>query len=261
MPAAAKTIVVTGASSGIGEAIARELAGRGFDLVLSARSAAKLEALAHELQRAHSIKADVITADLATVEGPTHLAQELSLLDCSIDGLVNNAGFALFGPFVQLPLDEQLQLVQVNVTALTALTRLLLPAMVQRKQGRILNVASTAAFMPGPLMAVYYASKAYVLSLSEALNHELRDHGIRVTALCPGATASGFQARAGMEQSKLVRGRNLMTAEAVAKAGVDGMIKGRRLVIPGSTSKVQAFLPRLLPRGIIPGIVQRAQSE
>lgn len=174
---------------------------------------------------------------------------------------MNNAGFASYGEFWQLDLDETLRMIALNVTALTELTRRVLPEMLERGHGRVLNVASTAAFFPGPLMAVYYASKAYVLSLSEALAEELRGSGVTVTALCPGPTESGFQARAGMQDSRLVQGRRLMSAREVARQSVEALEHGQRVVVPGIANQLQVLSPRFVPRGLIPGIVKRAQAR
>lgn len=253
--------LITGASGGIGEALAHRFARGGYDLVLVARTESKLQALAEELSRAHGVRAHALACDLADPASPRQLADRLAALGVAVDVLVNNAGFATYGPFAELDLDGELRMLQVNIVTLTHLTRLLLPGMIARRRGRILNVASTAAFMPGPLMAVYYASKAFVLSLSEALNNELQGSGVTVTALCPGPTSTGFQARAQMERSKLVSGRKIMGVEAVADAGYDGLLRGRSVVIPGLMNRIQAFLPRLLPRSVLPGIVRSAQAQ
>jgi short-subunit dehydrogenase len=177
----------------------------------------------------------------------------------TVDTLVNNAGFTLFGRFAETDWKQEFEMLQVNVVALTALTKVFLPGMVQQRAGRILNLASTAAFQPGPLMAVYYATKAYVLSFSEALADELHGSGVTVTALCPGPTRTGFQERGRMEASRLVQGR-IADARGVAEAGYAGMMAGKALVIPGFTNKLVPWLPRLLPRSMVTSIVRRAQS-
>jgi len=192
---------------------------------------------------------------------PTKLAAQLTEQGLAIDILVNNAGFATYGRFDQLDLDGELRLLQVNIVTLTHLTRLLLPGMIVRKRGRILNVASTAAFLPGPLMAVYYASKAFVLSFSEAINEELRGSGVTVTALCPGPTSTGFQARAKMEESRLVQGRQIMDVATVAQSGYTALMSGRPVVVPGLMNRIQTFLPRLLPRSLVPPMVRQAQER
>lgn len=256
-----KTALITGASGGIGEELARVFAANGFDLLLAARTEAKLRALGDELAQRHGIRATALAADLADPAAPAALVARVAELGNTVDVLVNNAGFAAYGPFTEIDLDWQLQLLQVNVAALTALTHRLLPGMIARRWGRVLNVASTAAFMPGPLMAVYYASKAYVLSFSEALNEEVRGTGVAVTALCPGPTATGFQARARMEGSKLFRAAPPMDAATVAATGYAALMRGQPLTIPGLRNRVMVFAPRLAPRRLLPGIVRRAQER
>jgi uncharacterized protein len=252
------TALITGASGGIGEALARELAAGGHDLVLVARNEDKLRTLAVELAAKHSISADVVAADLGAAGAGVALATQLD--GRQIDVLVNNAGFGDFGEFHQADPAKISQMVALNVATLTDLTRALLPAMVARGSGKVLNVASTAAFMPGPLMAVYYATKAYVLSFSEAVAYELRKTGVTVTALCPGPVASGFQAGADMGDSKLVKGRTLMTAATCAKIAVKAMNAGKPMVIAGFKNKLLAMSPKFMPRRMVPGVVARAQS-
>ena len=255
------TALITGASGGIGEALARELANTGHDLILVARTQSKLEALAQELKQKHNINAHVIAADLSGHTAASDIMSQLEARGLRVDVLVNNAGFADYGEFWTLEPAKQEQMINLNVLTLTMLSRAVLPGMIERKRGRILNVASTAAFMPGPLMSVYYATKAYVLSFSEALSEELSGTGVTVTALCPGPTESGFQARAAMEDSKLVKGGNLMTSAEVAKQAVDALGRGQRVVIPGLMNQVQALLPKFLPRALVPGIVKNAQAR
>lgn len=245
------TALVTGASSGIGRELARSFARRDHDLILSARSEDALERLAGELRETHGVRATALPADLAAPTGPAELVAALREGRHQIDVLVNNAGFARYGPFDSVPADTDRDVLRVNVLAPTWLSKALLPAMIQRGRGGILNVASTAAFQPGPGMAVYYASKAYVLHLSEALAEELRASDVTVTALCPGPTATGFQARAGMRSSRLARrGASLALDPAeVAESGVRAFQRGQRVYIPGSLHRLGAWLPRLVPRG------------
>ncbi len=252
------TALITGASGGIGEALARELAAEGHDVILVARSEGKLQTLATELAVKHSITADVLTADLAAAGAGTALAARLT--GRQIDILVNNAGFGDFGEFYKSDPTKVSQMINLNVATLTDLTRALLPAMVERESGKILNVASTAAFMPGPLMAEYYATKAYVLSFSEAIADELRNSGVTVTALCPGPVDSGFQSGADMHDSKLVKGKKIMSAETCAKLAVAGMNAGKPVVVTGLINKLQAMSPRLVPRRFVPAMVRRAQA-
>src|SRR3954447_6416423 len=220
-----ETALITGASSGIGLDLARLFAKDGCDVVLVARSEGKLRELAAELERDCGVTAHVIALDLARPNAAEALVQRLP---ADVDVLVNNAGFGVAGPFVETDLAKELEMIQVNIVALTQLTKLLLPKMVARRRGRVLNVASTAAFQPGPLMAVYYATKAYVLSFSEAIADELRDSGVTVTALCPGPTETGFAAVAGMDQTRLFTLMKPMTSAEVAKKGYEAMKRGRR---------------------------------
>jgi uncharacterized protein len=243
------TALVTGASGGIGLEIARILAGE-HDLVLVARSADRLREIAAELGNAR-----VLALDLAEPAAVAQVVREVP----EVDVLVNNAGVGDFAPFAQASPEKLEAVVALNVGALTQLTRAYLPGMLERRHGRILNVASIAAFQPGPLMAVYYATKAYVLSLSEALAEETRGTGVTVTALCPGPTESGFQAGAAMERSRLVRGRTLPTSVSVAAYGVAAMRKGDAVAVPGLMNKVFASSIRFTPRPIVRRVVHRMQ--
>jgi short-subunit dehydrogenase len=253
--------LVTGASGGIGEGLARLIAGGGSDVVLLARSADRLQALADELGRNHKISASVVAADLSEPGAADGVARALAERRLTIDILVNNAGFGTLGAFVQGNPQEQLRMLQVNVVALTELTRRLLPGMIERRTGRILNVASTAAFQPGPFMAVYYASKAYVLSLSEALSEETSGTGVTVTCLCPGPTRTGFQERAHIENTRLLDVISVMSAADVARAGYEGMMAGRPLVIPGLMNKVGVQSLRLAPRRLTARLVKALHAE
>jgi short-subunit dehydrogenase len=256
-----QTALITGASGGIGLELARCCARSGFDLVLVARTLSSLERVAGELGTETGVRCTPIAADLSRVEAPAVLAERLRAEQIMVEVLINNAGFGLFGPFATLSLQEQLDMVQVNVTALTHLTRLFLPEMIDRRSGRVLNVASTAAFQPGPLMAVYYATKAYVLSLSEALGEELRDSGVTVTALCPGPTATGFQQRAELQGSRLLRVSPPMDAGVVAQAGFEGMMRGKRVVVPGLTHQLQTTAVRFLPRNVVTRLARLVQER
>jgi hypothetical protein len=250
--------VVTGASGGIGAELARCFAGGGYDLFLTARRVDELQKLAAELS---AVTCHVLPLDLADPLAPGELVAGLAARSLTVDVLVANAGFGLFGPFAEADERRLLDLLQVNVTAVTHLTRLLLPGMQERKRGRVLTVASTAAFQPGPLMAAYYASKAYVLSLSEALWHECRGTGVTVTCLCPGPTTTGFASAAAMGDSKLFDGPGVMAARTVAEAGYRGCLKGKRVVVPGVQNRIGAFFGRHLPRRLILPIVARVQAR
>lgn len=259
------TALITGASGGIGEHIARQLAAKGTHLILVARGEGKLQALATELSAQHGVQAHVLPADLTRADAAATLAREVGARGLRVDVLVNNAGFADYGEFHTLDLGKQLDMIQVNITALTELTHRFLPGMVQRGRGRVLNIASTAAFMPGPLMAVYYATKAYVLSFSEALQEELRGTGVHVTAACPGPVSTGFQQAAQMQGSRLIASQTsqglIMTPDKVAREAVDAMLRGQSVRVIGRMNQVQALMPRLLPRGLTPRIVKQAQAR
>jgi len=253
-----QTALITGASSGIGLDLAHLFAADGHDLILVARSEDKLRELARELEEKHRISARVIPADLEERDAPQRL---FASVHTPVDVLVNNAGFGVNGKFAETDLEKELGMIQVNITALTHLTKLFLRPMVERGRGRILNVASTAAFQPGPLMAVYYASKAYVLSFSEAIAEELRGTGVTVTALCPGPTATGFAAAAHMTNSRLFKMKKPMTSMDVAKAGYKAMQRGKRIVITGAMNKMLAQSVRISPRALVTKVTRTLQEN
>ena len=243
-----KTALITGASSGIGLEFARLFARHGHNLVLVARDQARLNEIARELETKDKIAVKIIAKDLSNQSAPAEIHQQLCSESVTIDVLVNCAGFGTSGLFSDTDLASQLNMIQVNVAAVTHLTHLFLKDMLSRGEGKILNVASTAAFQPGPLMAVYYATKAYVLSFSEAIAEEVRKSGITVTALCPGPTRTAFQVKAKMERTRAFTMLNPLPAETVAKLGFEGLMAHKRLVIPGSMSRVVVFAERLIPR-------------
>ncbi len=249
-----RVVLVTGASSGIGKALSVEFAQAGYDVILAARSVAKMEAHAADLRKRFGIATHVISADLETDAGAKQLYDDVKSRGLTLSALVNNAGYGTFGEFKDATFDSQLGMVQLNVTTVVALTKLFLPDLLTTK-GRILNLASTAAFQPGPYMAVYYASKAFVLNFSEALAAELAESGVTVTAFCPGPTASGFQDKAAMQHSALVKGKKLPSSEEIARKGFHAMQRGRRVYIPGFKNWLLAQLPRLAPRRIVTRIV------
>ena len=256
-----QTALITGASGGIGLELARLFAAGGYDLVLVARSADKLEELAGELRK-HGGAVRVLAKDLARPESPEEVFRALEAAGVAVDVLVHTAGFATYGPFVEIDLGRELEELQLNVVTLTHLTKKLLPGMLARRRGGVLNVASTAGFQPGPLMAVYYATKAYVISFSEALAEELSGTGVTVSVLCPGPTATGFQRRAGMEASKLFSGMlQVADAAAVARAGYEGFRAGKRIVIPGLLNKVGVQSIRVSPRALAAKLVKRMQER
>jgi short-subunit dehydrogenase len=250
---ASKLALVTGASGGIGLEFAKLLAQAGYDMALVARSQEKLESIAADLRRKYGVNVQVVVCDLAKPNAPHDVFAQVPKCDV----LINNAGFANNNKFWRIAEADMLEELQVDIVALTQLTRLYLPGMVERKDGKILNVASTAGFLPGPNMAVYYAGKAYVISFSEALAEEVRGTGVTVTVLCPGATATGFQVRAAVESTPLFR-FPAAKAESVAKAGIDGMMRGKTVVIPGITNKIVAILPKFSPRRLLVAVSGKA---
>ena len=241
--------LITGASVGIGYELARVFATNGHDLVLVSRDEPRLRTVAAECQTLGA-NPRVISADLAVPGAAQVIYDRVTSEALNVEVLINNAGFGTHGEFAAIDTDADLRLLQVNIVALTHLTKLFLRDMMQRRSGKILNVASTAAFQPGPLMATYYASKAYVLSFSEAVAVECRPHGITVTTLCPGPTRTEFQKRAGIESSLLFRG-NVMDARTVALAGYEGLIRGRRIVIPGVANRLMTSLVPFAPRRLV----------
>jgi hypothetical protein len=255
------TALVTGASSGIGLELATLLAGGGHDLVLIARDRERLEEIARGLREEFGVAATILAEDLTHPAAPERIGRELESRALSIDVLVNNAGFGVYGFFAETPIAKEREMIQVNVTAVTALTKLLLPPMLGRRHGRIMNMASTAAFQPGPLMAVYYATKAYVLSFSEALANELAGSGVTVTALCPGPTITEFQRKAGLEETRLFHSPLVMSAPAVARAGYEGMMRGKRVVIPGIGNFLLAQSVRFSPRRMVTAIARKIQES
>jgi hypothetical protein len=258
-PAPERVALITGASDGIGRELAKCFAGHKSHLVLAARGEEKLKRLAGEISSAHGVHVSWIAVDLSDPDGARKLHEKVRELGFAVEFLVNNAGVGTFGLFAEADLERELRMMQLNMMSLTALTKLFLPEMLKRRQGRILNVASTAAFQPGPLMAVYYASKAYVLSFSEALANELKGTGVSASVLCPGPTRSGFQQSAGMDSSKLFR-RGVMSASDVAEVAYRGLMKGRTTIIPGWRNKMLAFSVRLGPRKLLPMIVRFMQE-
>jgi hypothetical protein len=254
-----QTALITGASGGIGRELSHLFAADGDDVVLLARSEDALVDLGNRLQEEYGVGVTVVVKNLADPASPAEVQAALDERGIVVDTLVNNAGFATYGAFVETDWDAERSELAVNVLAPTELTKRFLPGMVERGDGRVLNVASTAAFQPGPLMSVYYASKAYVLSFSEGLAGELEGTGVTVTALCPGPTETGFQSRAEMGASRLVQG-GLDDPADVARAGYRGMRAGKAVVVPGLQNKLQTLLVRALPRSVVRSVVRRAQA-
>jgi uncharacterized protein len=250
--------LITGASSGIGAELAREFAARGHALVLTARRRDRIEALAVELGGRYGIETATLGFDLEDPAAPEALIAALDERGVALHTLVNNAGFGLRGKFAALPYREQAAMVELNVAALAKLSRLVLPGLLERRQGGILNVASTAAFQAGPNMALYYATKAFVVSLSEALHEEAKPFGVTVTALCPGPTATEFASRADLQMSRMFK-FGAMGAPAVARAGIAGYLAGRAIVIPGLANRLGAWGSKLAPRILTRRIAGRLQ--
>jgi short-subunit dehydrogenase len=252
------TALVTGASSGIGREFADVLARNGYDLVLVARRQAELDVLAAELGSAHRTTSLVVPADLSTAESVPSVCRAAEAAGIEVDVLVNNAGLGGHGRFTETDPASDEQQLAVNIVALTRLTKAFLPSMVARRRGRVLNIASTAAFQPGPYMAVYYASKAYVLSFTEALAEELRGSGVTATALCPGAVRTDFFDVASLGRgSRLERSAGTLDADVVAQAGYDGMMSGRAVVIPGIANRIGMQSLRIAPRWLVTRVVAR----
>ena len=266
-PTTRRVVVVTGASAGIGAALARVFAEHGHDLVLIARRESKLDALADEIAAGGRPRPLVLAIDLAQPEAGARIKADLAAHGLEPEYVVNNAGFGLVGEAAQLDHAEQLAMIDLNIRSLTELS-LAFADTLARLRGGILNVASVAGFIPGPGMAVYYASKAYVLSFSEALHHELARRGVRVSVLCPGPVPTEFQARAGIPRVPFPRtgvprvvGSNALTctAEEVAEAGYEGLMRGRRVVVPGVANKAVTIITRLLPRRFVLEAVAHSQ--
>ncbi|MGA7382605.1 MAG: SDR family oxidoreductase [Terriglobales bacterium] len=252
-----KTALITGGSDGIGYELAKLFANDHHNLVLVARNVDKLARVTDELQRQFGISAKAIPLDLTASPAPQFLFDQLQREGVAIDILVNNAGYGVFGEFEKIPLEQALGQIQLNVAALTQLTKLFLGPMRERRSGRILNVASTAGFQPGPLMAVYYATKAYVISFSEALANELKETGVTVTCLCPGATDTGFQGRAGTEKTILFKKLRPMDAKTVARDGYRGVMAGKTLVISGFRNWLLAESLRISPRKLVTAVSRK----
>ena len=258
---AKKTALITGGSMGIGLELAKQFAAHGHDLVLVARNVDQLEAAAGKIEGKYGVSVRTISMDLTDGDAPPRLFDSLTADGVQIDFLVNNAGFGLGGEFADTDIDRELDMIQVNCSALIHLTKLFLPAMLKRKEGRILNLASLASFQAGPGHSIYYASKAFVLSFSEAIAEELRRTGVTVTALCPGPTESNFAERAGTSKSRLFTQAKVASAEDVARFGYAEMMKGTRVAIPGMQNKLMVQAQRIAPRILVNRIAGRMQDK
>jgi len=257
----APTALVTGASSGIGLEMARVLADKAYSLILVARTEKALQELATELRQRGAPVVEVLAMDLAKVGAAKKISEQIQSRGLTVTHLINNAGFGDHGAFAESSWLKQADMLQVNIVALTELTHLFLPGMRQRKQGWILNVASTASFQPGPLMSVYYATKAFVLSFSEGLAEELRNDGVFVTALCPGPTHSKFMAVAGVGKMALLSVFSMPTSEKVARYGIQAMEAGQVVAVQGFFNWVSASTVGLLPRFLVRKMVRKLQES
>jgi uncharacterized protein len=252
--------LVTGASGGIGEAFAHVLAAAGYTLVLTARQEQELNRVRGVIAAKHQVPVTVIAMDLGAAGACDRLASELSARNLVPDLVVNNAGFGLVGPAAAMPAADQLAMIDLNVRALTDLSLRFLPAMLARKSGGIVNVASTGAFMPGPNMAVYYATKNYVLAFSDALHEELKGSGVTVTTVCPGPVETGFQHRAGLGNTRAMAGGGLKPVD-VARQAMEGFRRGERMIIPGGMNKLIAYSMRGAPRRMILPLIRRVMAR
>lgn len=257
---APKTALITGASSGIGLELAHLFARDGYRLVLLARNRSTLRQIGDDLQERYSITVRIAPKDLAHPATPTELYQELKEAGVLVDVLVNNAGFGLSGAFLSTDWATEAEMLQVNIVAATHLTKLFLPQ-IRAREGKVLNVASTAAFQPGPFMSVYYASKAYLLSFSQALSEELEGSGVTVTCLCPGPVATNFQKRAYLQGTAMTNSPLTVDVQTVARMGYEGMKRGKRLVIPGWKNRLGVELLRISPRSTVTKVVRKLQEK
>lgn len=254
-----KRVLITGASSGIGYEFSKIFARKGYDLVLISRSMDQLQKISEELRSKHNVAVKVIAKDLSIIGSAEEIYFEAVKEAGTIDILINNAGIQVYGPFSETDKEEELNLININLIALTKLTKLFLKDMTERGNGKILNVGSTGSFAPGPLNAVYCATKAYVLSFSEAIAEETKGTGVTVTTLCPGATKTGFAKRANIENVRLFKGK-VMDASEVAEIGYQALMKGKTTVVAGIYNKLVAFSVRITPRSIVTKISHHLMS-
>ncbi len=253
--------LITGASSGIGYELAKVCAQHGHNLILTARSEEALHHLAHEIRNQNKVHVEVIPQDLGIVGSAKQLYQHINEQGWEVQILINNAGFGDHGFFTHSSLEKQTHMIQLNITSLTELTHFFLSSMIQRRNGKILNVASTAAFQPGPFMSVYYATKAYVLNFSEALSEELQGSGVSVTTLCPGPTLSGFQKAANFSNLAILKMMKQPTSKEVAEYGYDSMMKESVVAIHGFKNQMLVQIARFIPRFVTRKIVKALQKR
>lgn len=259
-----KTALITGASNGLGYDIASVFAENGYNVILVARNKQKLLDLANQARQMFGVSAHVIAKDLARPGSPAEIFRDLQSKNIPIDVLVNNAGFGLLGPFGYSRAGEQIDMLDVNIMAPVRLTALFLPPMLLRGNGRILNIASTAGFQPGPFMAGYYASKSFVVSFSVGLAEELKNRGVTVSVLCPGPMATGFRARAGVKQPALMASLADMDSRVVAQSGFEGLMAGNVIIVPGMLNRLGTIAARIVPMTLaarVVGTVQKKRME
>lgn len=252
-----KVALITGASGGIGEHFARIHAAQGGDLVLVARSEGKLNTLAEELQQKHNVHVEVLTQDLSETAAVQAVYDYIEEQNIVIEYLINNAGFGTYGSFIKTSWTSEANMIDLNVRSLTQFCKLFTPIMARRGHGKILNVASTASYQPGPFMAVYFATKHYVLAFSDALAEELKGTGVTVTTLCPGPTASGFQEEANMQNAKMVKGKKLPGAKEVAEFGYQKMRDGKRVVVHGAVNRIMVGFAKMMPTALGSAITRK----
>ncbi|ERG66805.1 SDR family NAD(P)-dependent oxidoreductase [Exiguobacterium chiriqhucha] len=255
-----RTVLITGVSGGIGKELADRFARVGHEMVLVSRNEEKMNMLAEQYRTTYGVGVTVIAKDIGTPGVPEAIFKELQEKQIHVDYLVNNAGFGLYGKFLETDINQEANMIDVNIKALTAMTKLFLPGMVERNRGGVMNVSSMVGFFPGPLMSVYHATKSYVLSFTEALANEVSNTNVTVTALCPGLTSTGFVDRSGMQASNLVRSGTIMEAGRVADIGYRGFMNGKTLIIPGRRNRLVAFLPRLLSRQRVTQMMRTMQD-
>jgi short-subunit dehydrogenase len=256
-----KYALITGGSSGIGLELAKLFVQDRYHVILVARNADQLEEAAMVLRNTYGAEVRTLPKDLSNPLAAHDIVQELDRDGIEIDVLVNNAGFGGYGYFWERDLHTDMDMIQVNISTLVQLSRLLLPQMIKRGSGRILNVASTAAFMPGPLMSVYFATKAFVLSISQALAEELRGTGVTVTVLCPGPTRTKFDERANVANTALFNNPSVMSAESVARTGYRALMKGKSTVVAGAGNKLLTFATRFIPRSVAASLARKVQEK
>ena len=256
-----KTALITGGSTGIGFELAKCFAAHGHDLILVARNRDTLEAAAGKIEGKYGVKVTTLVFDLSDTDSPQKLFDLVTGEAIQVDFLINNAGFGLGGEFADTNIEKELDMIQVNVAAVVHLTKLFLPAMIRRKEGRIMNLGSTAAFYPGPHASIYYATKAFVLSFSEAIAEELRNTGVSVTALCPGPTHTEFADRSGTTNTRLFKQSIVASAEDVARYGYSAMMRGQRVAVPGLGNKFLIQAERLAPRRLVTLITRKIQEN